>query len=171
MQRRLPLDGVPEATKRCSRCDAIKPLGAFHRNRKTREGVQAYCRECNIEVAKRFHAENSEHCRQRIATRARRILDVNRRLLFDYLVAHPCVDCGEDDPVVLDFDHVTSDKVANVSELVFLHKTWEVIAAEIAKCEVVCANCHRRRTAQRAQTFRIRMRDGNYAPDNLPPGV
>lgn len=171
MQRSLPFDELPEPTKRCSRCREVKPTSEFHRSRSSADGLQCYCRPCNIDVAKRFHADNAEHCRERISKRARRILDVNRRLLFDYLVAHPCVDCGEPDPVVLDFDHVAGRKIANVSELVFRHKTWEVISAEIAKCEVVCANCHRRRTATRAQTFRIRMREYLDRPDSLPPGV
>jgi hypothetical protein len=171
MQRSLPFDELPEPFKRCSRCKVVKAVSEFHRDRKRRSGVQSCCRDCNIEVAKRFHAENAEHCRERIAKRARRILDENRRLLLEYLFEHPCVDCGEPDPVVLDFDHVTDEKLANVSELVFRHKAWEVIAAEIAKCEVVCANCHRRRTAIRAQTFRIRMRDRVSRPDNLPPGA
>jgi hypothetical protein len=51
--------------------------------------------------------------------------------------------------VVLEFDHLR-DKVANISKLVHLGADWETTLAEIAKCEVVCANCHRRRTARRA---------------------
>ena len=57
---------------------------------------------------------------------------------------------------MLDFDHV-GDKVADVSALVRTHLwPWERVLGEIAKCEVVCANCHRRRTAQRAGSFRYR---------------
>jgi hypothetical protein len=73
--------------------------------------------------------------------------------VVDHLLAHPCVDCGEQDPVVLDFDHL-GDKVANVSAMVNARRPWPVILAEIAKCEVVCANCHRRRTAARIGSYR-----------------
>ena len=59
-----------------------------------------------------------------------------------------CADCGYCEyPEALDFDHIGDDKVKSVSEL--LAYGWDKILAEIAKCEVVCANCHRVRTARR----------------------
>jgi hypothetical protein len=61
-----------------------------------------------------------------------------------YLQSHPCVDCGETDPLVLDFVHVREI----ISQLVRSQATLEVIKAEIAKCDVRCANCHRRKTAK-----------------------
>jgi hypothetical protein len=63
------------------------------------------------------------------------------------LIEHPCVDCGENDPVVLDFDH-KSDKVASISYLLGTVAGWERVEKEIEKCEVRCANCHRRKTAR-----------------------
>ena len=155
MQRSLPSDGLPEPTKRCSCCKVVKPASEFHRDRKRRDGLQNYCRDCNNERAKRFHAENPEHCRERISKRARRLRTANHVRIFRYLLEHPCLDCGEPDPVVLEFDHVSGTKVANVSAL--LVKEWQVILDEIGKCEVVCANCHRRRTAARLDSLRFRL--------------
>ncbi|MCW8141499.1 MAG: hypothetical protein KIT58_21560 [Planctomycetota bacterium] len=65
-----------------------------------------------------------------------------------HLAAHPCVDCGEADPVVLDFDHVRGEKASEVSGLVRRRLSLDVVAAEIAKCDVRCGNCHRRKTAR-----------------------
>ena len=74
--------------------------------------------------------------------------------LVQYLRSHPCVDCGETDIVVLDFDHVTGVKITDVGAM--LSQGWglDAIKTEITKCEVRCANDHRRVTAQRAGTWR-----------------
>jgi hypothetical protein len=61
-----------------------------------------------------------------------------------YLLGHPCVDCGELDPLLLDFDHLR-DKVDDVATMVCNARPWSEIEAEIEKCEVRCANCHARR--------------------------
>jgi hypothetical protein len=74
-------------------------------------------------------------------------------LLLDYFASHPCMDCGETDPVVLEFDHLR-DKRFNIGTAVTRYG-WEAILAEIEKCEVVCANCHRRRTARRRGAVRL----------------
>ena len=69
-----------------------------------------------------------------------------------YFVVHPCVDCGERDPVVLEFDHLRDKRLAISSQL---HgRNWQTILDEIEKCEVLCANCHRRRTARRRGALR-----------------
>jgi hypothetical protein len=56
-----------------------------------------------------------------------------------------CADCGLTNPIVLDFDHL-KDKKYNVSRMIHDGFSWAAIKKEIAKCEVVCANCHRIRT-------------------------
>ena len=64
-----------------------------------------------------------------------------------------CVDCGFNaHPAALDFDHVRGDKFSDVSRM--LTYSWERILSEIAKCDVVCANCHRLRTISRPQSTR-----------------
>ena len=60
-----------------------------------------------------------------------------------------CVDCGYNDhPQALQFDHIR-DKRANVSNMIRSDYSWNEIKKEIAKCEVVCANCHSIRTYMR----------------------
>ena len=59
-----------------------------------------------------------------------------------------CVDCGETNHIVLDFDHL-SNKKYNVSRMIHDGFSWAAIKKEIAKCEVVCSNCHRIRTHNR----------------------
>ncbi len=74
-----------------------------------------------------------------------------------FLAEHTCVDCGEADVRCLDFDHRDSaTKSAEVSVLLGQGHAWSRIRAEMAKCDVRCANCHRRVTADRGQDWRAR---------------
>ena len=64
-------------------------------------------------------------------------------------ISWPDVICGESDPIVLDFDHVRGKKILNISRMVAQGHRWEQIEQEIEKCEVRCANDHRRATEKR----------------------
>lgn len=82
-----------------------------------------------------------------VLARNNRIRADYRDRLIRYLLEHPCVDCGEADVRVLDFDHEDpADKLAEVVRLAGFAIAWARVEAEIAKCSVRCANCHRRRT-------------------------
>lgn len=57
--------------------------------------------------------------------------------------------CAEDDPAVLDFHHRDSEnKRLSISSMITFGYGKKSLEAEIAKCEVLCANCHRKRHAQ-----------------------
>lgn len=77
----------------------------------------------------------------------------NRRRKRDYLANLkdvPCADCGQRYPFfVMDFDHVRGEKKFNLSRVASVGHSWAVIIEEAAKCDVVCANCHRIRTHTR----------------------
>ena len=75
-------------------------------------------------------------------------------MLHEYLLDHACVDCGQTDLLVLEFDHIGDEKLMEVSRLIQNASSWRTIEREIAKCEVVCANCHKRRTIRRAGSAR-----------------
>ena len=136
--------------KRCCTCKQAKPLDAFNRLARSKDGRQPSCRECN----RAWHAANRETHNRRIHERNKRLRAEKRRLMFEYLSTHPCVDCGECDPLVLEFDHVRGIKRLNVSDLLNRDYPWSTVLEEIEKCEVVCANCHRRRTYGRRATYR-----------------
>jgi hypothetical protein len=84
--------------------------------------------------------------------RKRALIAERTAYLVDFLRARPCVDCGEPDPLVLEFDHLGSKSFNIAANLG--NRKWQSILDEIAKCDVVCANCHRRRTALRARFAR-----------------
>ena len=110
------------------------------------------CRACRSAYGKRHYAVHKQRYVQNAAALKRKNRLERTKYLIDYFKTNPCVDCGEADPVVLEFDHV-GEKRFEVTALL-AERRWQSILDEIEKCEVVCANCHRRRTAQRRGALR-----------------
>lgn len=101
-----------------------------------------------------YYAANVRDRKERVRAQREAVKQRYRSLIEGYLSQHPCVDCGEGDIVVLDFDHLPGcTKSFNIGSA--WDKKVDLILAEIEKCEVVCANCHRRRTCQRSNGWRI----------------
>jgi hypothetical protein len=103
---------------------------------------------------KHYHA-NKEQYFQRNAVKRREM-----RNWIAQLKSQPCMDCHQQyTPYVMDLDHRDpSIKVGNINQLV-ARGSWSKLEAEVAKCDIVCANCHRERTYNRAGECR--------APDSL----
>lgn len=133
---------------RCTRCGVLKSPSEFPPVRRGEPKLQTWCRVCFAAVNAMNYVAYYERERERIAKRHRDHRDDIKRRLVEYLLQHRCVDCGVSDIVVLEFDHVR-DKVADVATYANGGRSWDLIAAEIAKCEVRCANCHRRKTVER----------------------
>ena len=76
---------------------------------------------------------------------------VNNKRLINSLKDVPCMDCGKKYPhYVMDFDHRDGNlKDATLTEACRNHWSVKRIMKEVAKCDVVCANCHRERSAKR----------------------
>jgi len=99
--------------------------------------------------------KHPERYRELNKLHARRIYDANRKYVWTYLLQHPCVDCGERDPVVLEFDHTKGKKVERIANCCRKQWSTERLQIEMEKCEVRCANCHRRRHAIDGNFFRF----------------
>lgn len=132
-----------------------KPIDAFGLNRTRKDGRQSACKACVKHYNRDYYLRSGERNPERTAwiDSAR---EAGFQYLFDYLRANPCVDCGNPDLRVLDFDHVRGVKEFCVSDAVRAGTPLDEIIAEIAKCEVRCANCHRIVTAERANSRRHR---------------
>lgn len=108
------------------------------------------------EAARRHYEQNREKMIARAREHTKRKRVELRAWVRNYLAAHPCVDCGESDPVVLEFDHRDpATKVGNIGDIVG-KSGWGLprLEAEIAKCDVRCCNCHRKRTVAEAHWLR-----------------
>ena len=116
-------------------------------------------REYNREYQRGWYKTNRELHMQRVLKVNRRRRELGKDYVDD-LKRVPCVDCGvEYPPYVMDFDHVRGEKVVNLSRLRNSRLAWAKLMAEVEKCEVVCANCHRIRTQTRAQAGEVRASD------------
>jgi hypothetical protein len=129
--------------KECSRCNESKAFKEFRANAKRKDGLSVWCRSC-FAAYDRERYQNGDNLRK-IANLAK-TTERNRDFIWKVLSTHPCVDCGEADPLVLEFDH--KDDVIKVDDLSVMtrYRSIKAITEEIAKCDVRCANCHRRRT-------------------------
>jgi hypothetical protein len=143
----------------CSRCKQAKPLADFT-PKGSRGGYDSYCRPCRREYGREHYAANKERYITQTRVRNDRYFRERVEFLLNYFKTHPCMDCGETDPVVLDFDHLR-DKDFDIASGIH-YRAWDKVLAEIEKCEVVCANCHRRRTARRRGALRLVL---STAPD------
>lgn len=137
------------AIQRCGKCRRLLPVELF--NRHPTKDRQHWCREC---FRAYFRARGALHRRQVRVSRQRRT-QLARDHVVKQLLRAACTDCGESDLVVLDYDHVRGEKVGDISRLINEGVRPRILDQEIAKCEV-CANCHRRRTAEGADNWRSR---------------
>lgn len=113
----------------CIICKETKSLIEFHKDKANHTGYGSRCKGCNVG--------------QRMT---------RRKVLQDYLLEllhkNPCKDCGEKDVSVLEFDHI-GDKKHEVAQILRNVLSLDILKEEVAKCEIICANCHRKRTYKR----------------------
>ena len=135
-----------EITKKCPRCEVVKAVAEFHRWGQ-RDGFQVYCKECRRAYDADYHRRTWGERRRRQKAQAQQRLTESARGLKDL---KPCADCGGTyASEVMQWDHLPGFvKTANVSDLVRRGNRARVLE-EIAKCELVCANCHATRTVRR----------------------
>ena len=138
--------------RRCGRCNKVKPLADFNWRRKGRGQRDNLCRDCRSAYKREHYRANKQRYIDQARERKQLLALERTTYLIEYFRTHPCVDCGEPDAVVLEFDHLR-DKEFEVAQAL-PYRSWKSILDEIAKCEVVCANCHRRRTARRRGSLR-----------------
>lgn len=130
--------------KKCSRCGK-KKRGASFSIRNT-GALTAWCRSCKRAYDHTAYVrDKSEYLMRNKRNRSR-----NRAFILA-CKTRPCLDCNQSfDPCVMDFDHVRGQKAFNLSVGAGLGKGINQIKQEIAKCDVVCSNCHRLRTKLRS---------------------
>ncbi|HKS69046.1 MAG TPA: hypothetical protein VJQ45_01400 [Ktedonobacterales bacterium] len=144
------------AMKVCTKCGPpAQPIENFAIRSRAKGTRQYVCRNCQNEYVRQHYQTHRAKYIEKARLRNAGVSRTTTAFVVEYLRHHPCVDCGESDIVVLEFDHLR-DKFLEVSALCVGGYSLEAVKREIDKCEVVCANCHRRRTAKRAGSYRTR---------------
>jgi len=119
------------------------------------EVLCANCHQRRTSLERMSHFKRGAAISGAIASWRRAANERNALLVLERLRQASCQDCGVADPLVLQFDHLTA-KRKDVAWLVSSGSRASLISAELAKCEVRCANCHRRRTARTGNWYRLR---------------
>lgn len=137
--------------KVCITCKKEKELTEFNKNAKKPDGLQQCCRECTKEYSAKWYQGNADLKKSRSNLRRDKVVNENRARIIEYLKSHPCVDCGERRLACLEFDHVRGKKYRAISNM--MQCGWTKLKAEIDKCDVRCANCHRIKTSKDQNWF------------------
>ncbi len=123
--------------KKCSTCNRKKGLHLFYKNR-GKPGAK--CKSCRVKANKKAKIEIINY-------------------LINYFKEHHCMHCGEDNPILLEFDHLR-DKQSSISAAI--RNKWSVkkIQKEMEKCQVLCSNCHTLKTAREQNWYMLQILEG-----------
>lgn len=140
--------------KTCSRCKKEKDYSEFHKRTYVSGTVayQAYCKPCQKEYDKNYYEEDKE-----------RRKSVNKKWQQEFIKWYnelknkPCADCNNMfGTECMQWDHLPGyDKIDGVARIARLTWSRDKVLEEIAKCELVCANCHATRTKNRRKKQNI----------------
>lgn len=133
--------------KFCPICQQTLDISNFGIRKKTK--TQSYCKACHAKKHREWWAVNrlSKLDRNR---KYKRVPGKKISALICKAKSVPCIDCKQSfHPVCMDFDHVKGQKLFTIGSCSNGNNSIEKILVEMAKCEVVCSNCHRVRTRNR----------------------
>lgn len=140
---------------KCRVCKTEKELELFPWAEKgTRRSSR--CKDCQKILSKKHYREKIGQYRERDQIRRKIYRDDVLPKLYDYLLNNPCVQCGENEPIFLDFDHIdgTKNKIWCISGMITGKLSWSRILEEIHKCQVLCVKCHRLKTYKEQNTYK-----------------
>src|SRR3989344_6389889 len=134
------------ATRICSKCKLPRPIGDFNFKVKSKGIYQCQCKICTRKNIRNHYINNKKYYLDKAQKRNLGLRTEINKYILDYFKDHYCIDCGESDPVVLEFDHRDRvQKDAHVSGFLRAMRL-DRVKSEIEKCDVRCANCHRKKT-------------------------
>lgn len=148
-------------TRTCTTCGVEKAITEFPWKNREKGKRHAVCKSCTAVRSNKWYYANKEHHVRNVMKHTRVSRQKLKDYVNDYLSRNACVVCGENDPVVLEFDHVHG-KDSAVANLIRLNVPLSRLQEEIEKCQVLCVNCHKRKTARERGWYRCRELPGLY---------
>lgn len=139
--------------KLCKKCKLVRDTSFFRPNKSKKDGLQHYCIECDKEFQRAWYQCNKEEAKRKASAISREKHKVVKQFLIQQLEGKSCNTCGETDLLVLEFDHL-KDKSFDIGQAHW--KSEEELLEEISKCQILCANCHRRKTHEQMNTYKWR---------------
>ena len=139
--------------KHCNKCNLNKEDEEFAFKCKTKGTRASQCKACQKIFNANHHVQNRDHIRSLKKERWNNIKIEYRKWLTEQFKDKKCIDCGESDTIVLQFDH-KRDKDFNIGDFLSISRgralpqLIKAVSKEMEKCDIVCANCHTRRTAK-----------------------
>jgi hypothetical protein len=131
----------------------VHPIEDFAFKNSTSGKRHSRCRACCRLASQQHYSNNKRAYLERNQRNNPLQRETNRIFVTQFLCEHPCVKCGESNPVVLEFNHVDpATKTANICDMIHFRVSPARIRLEMAKCEVLCANCHQRHTTRQSLT-------------------
>ncbi len=132
-------------TKICNDCGKDKPLTEFYKRALVKDGRTSYCIDCIRIRGQESYKNNWANNRARIDSNHYKTIEALRERCNEIKHLAGCRFCKEREPICLDFHHRNkAEKEFGISQMIGSHRNWERIQREINKCEIVCANCHRK---------------------------
>ncbi len=142
--------------KKCSKC--LKILDENEFNWKYKFTKRSYhCKGCSRKYIQTHYKNNIGYYLDKALKRNNMIKQRSFEFLGPYLLNHPCVDCGESNILVLEFDHKERKmKDGEISRIIENGATLNKLIVEVQKCEVRCANCHKIKTAYENKNWKLK---------------
>ncbi len=133
--------------KKCSKCNISKTESEFNFRNKKLNKLQSSCKVCSRNAIKKHYEKNKKYYLEKARKRNQTQRTSIKKFLYEYLNDKMCIDCGEKNPVVLEFDH-RDDKLMAISTIIKKNYPISTVKKELLKCDIRCANCHRKKTAK-----------------------
>lgn len=137
----------------CSVCGVSKATSEYYFRNKQKQRLHSQCKQCYLEkrrtVWRQYYHKHGSKYRENAVLRNRKLKQELREKMANYLIGKSCSLCGNTDPRVLEFDHINPhEKSFAIAFGISSVYSWNKMLAEIEKCQILCANCHKIKTAK-----------------------